>query len=89
MERLYPIPGAEVAEAISTYPNALEHAWVQEEPVNQGAWSFIALNLPEHLPRQIRLYRVARKATASPAPGAHSAHEREQAELIDVAFAGL
>ena len=89
MERLYPIPGAEVAEAISAYPNAQEHAWVQEEPVNQGAWSFIALNLPEHLPRQIRLYRVARKGTASPAPGAHSAHEREQAELIDVAFAGL
>ncbi len=88
VERLFPLPGKELAEAISAYPNASEHAWVQEEPVNQGAWSFMALNLPEHLPRQVQLYRVARKATASPAPGAHSVHEREQAELVDVAFAG-
>ncbi|MCA1693937.1 MAG: multifunctional oxoglutarate decarboxylase/oxoglutarate dehydrogenase thiamine pyrophosphate-binding subunit/dihydrolipoyllysine-residue succinyltransferase subunit, partial [Actinobacteria bacterium] len=89
VEQLYPLPGAEIAEIISAYPNAREHAWVQEEPVNQGAWSFMALNLPEHLPRHIRLYRVARKAAASPAPGAHSVHEREQAELVDIAFAGL
>ncbi len=89
VERLFPPPGAELAEALSAYPNATEHAWVQEEPVNQGAWSFMALNLPEHLPREIRLDRVARKAAASPAPGGHSVHEREQAELIDNAFAGL
>ena len=87
VERLYPIPGRELTETISVYPNAREHAWVQEEPVNQGAWSFMALNLPEHLPRHIRLYRVARKAAASPAPGAHSVHEREQAELVAAAFA--
>src|SRR5690606_25193150 len=49
MEQLYPLPVAEVREALSAFPHAEDFAWLQEEPANQSAWSFIALNLLEHL----------------------------------------
>jgi 2-oxoglutarate decarboxylase len=88
VEQLYPLPGREVAERLAAYPNATGHAWVQEEPANQGAWQFIALNLPEHLPEGVSLRRISRPAAASPAAGAHRVHEAEQAALIDAAFAG-
>ncbi|MER6585901.1 hypothetical protein ABT244_09245 [Micromonospora chalcea] len=41
--------------------SAEDFAWVQEEPANQGAWSFVALNLLEHLP-EVRLRRISRPA---------------------------
>ena len=49
IEQLYPLPVEEVRAALAQYPNAEDFVWVQEEPANQGAWSFIALNLLEHL----------------------------------------
>ena len=49
MEQLYPMPVEEIRAALAAYPNAEDFAWVQEEPANQGAWSFVALNLLEHL----------------------------------------
>jgi 2-oxoglutarate dehydrogenase complex dehydrogenase (E1) component-like enzyme len=59
---------------------------VQEEPANQGAWPFMALNLPEHLGGR-QLLRVTRKASASPAVGSHSVHEMQQREIVTSAFA--
>ena len=75
VEQLYPLPGNEIAQALAHYPNATELIWVQEEPRNQGAWQFMACNLPEHLPTGRSLRVVARKAAASPAVGSHKAHE--------------
>ena len=49
MEQLYPLPVEEIRAALAQYPNAEDFAWVQEEPANQGAWTFVALNLLEHL----------------------------------------
>ena len=49
VEQLYPLPIDELRAALAPYPNATDFAWVQEEPANQGAWSFIAMNLLEHL----------------------------------------
>ncbi|WP_434089735.1 hypothetical protein [Micromonospora chalcea] len=48
-------------------PNAEDFAWVQEEPANQGAWSFVALNLLEHLP-EVR--PAGRCGAAGPRAGA-------------------
>ena len=64
--------------ALAAYPNATDIAWVQEEPANQGAWSFIALNLTEHL-TDIRLRRISRQAAAAPAVGSAKMHDVEQA----------
>jgi 2-oxoglutarate decarboxylase len=88
VERLAPVPGAEVAEALSVYPDA-EVLWVQDEPRNQGAWPYMALNLPEAMAefgetRPLRL--VSRRASASPATGSHRKHEVEQENLVAAAL---
>ena len=88
VERLAPVPGAEIAEALAAYPGA-EVLWVQEEPRNQGAWPFMALNLPEAMAehgetRPLRL--VSRMASSSPATGSHHQHEVEQENLVAAAF---
>jgi len=58
--------------------------WVQEEPANQGAWSFMAMNLPEVIGHVIT--GVTRPASSSPAVGSHHRHELEQAALVQQAF---
>ncbi|WP_431879771.1 multifunctional oxoglutarate decarboxylase/oxoglutarate dehydrogenase thiamine pyrophosphate-binding subunit/dihydrolipoyllysine-residue succinyltransferase subunit [Micromonospora marina] len=85
MEQLYPLPVEEVRAALAQYPNAEDFAWVQEEPANQGAWSFVALNLLEHLP-EVRLRRISRPAAAAPAVGSAKMHEVEQNALIEAAL---
>ncbi len=86
VEQLYPLPDEEIADALALYPNASDIVWCQEEPANQGAWSYIALNLPESLPEGKRLRRVSRKAGASPAAGSSKVHEAEQAALVAAAL---
>ncbi|MEQ4303379.1 multifunctional oxoglutarate decarboxylase/oxoglutarate dehydrogenase thiamine pyrophosphate-binding subunit/dihydrolipoyllysine-residue succinyltransferase subunit [Plantactinospora sp. B6F1] len=85
MEQLYPLPVEEVRAALAQYPNAEDFAWVQEEPANQGAWSFVALNLLEHL-EGVRLRRISRPAAAAPAVGSAKMHDVEQAALIEAAL---
>ncbi len=85
VEQLYPLPVRELQAELDRFPNA-QLVWVQEEPANQGAWPFIALNLPEHLGGR-SLARVSRKASASPAVGSHGVHEYPQAEIVSSAFA--
>jgi multifunctional 2-oxoglutarate metabolism enzyme len=85
MERLYPLPTRTLPEALAAYPNLQEVRWVQEEPANQGAWPFMALNLPEVIGRP--LTRVSRDPSSSPAVGSHHRHEQEQRGLVDQALA--
>jgi 2-oxoglutarate dehydrogenase E1 component len=85
LEQLYPLPIEEVRAAIAQYPNADDFAWVQEEPANQGAWTFIALNLLEHL-EGVRLRRISRPSAAAPAVGSTKMHDAEQAALIEAAL---
>ncbi|MEU5723988.1 multifunctional oxoglutarate decarboxylase/oxoglutarate dehydrogenase thiamine pyrophosphate-binding subunit/dihydrolipoyllysine-residue succinyltransferase subunit [Micromonospora sp. NPDC047738] len=85
MEQLYPLPVEEIRAALAQYPNAEDFAWVQEEPANQGAWSFVALNLLEHLDG-VRLRRISRPAAAAPAVGSAKMHEVEQGALIEAAL---
>ncbi|HEV7823702.1 MAG TPA: multifunctional oxoglutarate decarboxylase/oxoglutarate dehydrogenase thiamine pyrophosphate-binding subunit/dihydrolipoyllysine-residue succinyltransferase subunit [Mycobacteriales bacterium] len=85
VEQLYPLPADEVREVLGRYPNADDHVWVQEEPANQGAWSFVALNLLEHL-EGVRLRRVSRRAASAPATGSSKVHEMEQKALVEAAL---
>ncbi|CAN5291581.1 multifunctional oxoglutarate decarboxylase/oxoglutarate dehydrogenase thiamine pyrophosphate-binding subunit/dihydrolipoyllysine-residue succinyltransferase subunit [soil metagenome] len=87
IEQLYPFDDESLAAALSGYPADVEYVWVQEEPANMGAWSFMALLLPEHLPGHRALKRVSRRASASPAVGSTSVHEHEQTALVEAAFA--
>ncbi|MCL6423797.1 multifunctional oxoglutarate decarboxylase/oxoglutarate dehydrogenase thiamine pyrophosphate-binding subunit/dihydrolipoyllysine-residue succinyltransferase subunit [Brachybacterium sp. JHP9] len=79
VEQLYPLPVAELAEALAPYGDAAL-TWVQDEPENQGAWSFIAMNVPAEI--RSRLGVAARPASASPATGSARQHKAEQESLI-------
>ncbi|SDO30002.1 2-oxoglutarate dehydrogenase E1 component [Geodermatophilus sp. DSM 45219] len=87
VEQLYPLPAEQVVRQLERYPDADDVVWVQEEPANMGAWQFMAVNLPEHLPAGRHLRRVSRRASASPAVGSAKVHEAEQKQLIAQAFA--
>ncbi|KUN02476.1 alpha-ketoglutarate decarboxylase [Streptomyces yokosukanensis] len=94
IERLYPLPGAELQAEIKKYPNAEKYLWAQEEPANQGAWPFIALNLIDHLdlavgadvPHGERLRRISRPHGSSPAVGSAKRHQAEQEQLVREVF---
>ncbi|RKT36391.1 2-oxoglutarate dehydrogenase E1 component [Microbacterium sp. AG1240] len=85
LEQFYPSPVAELNTVLDRYPNA-ELVWVQDEPENQGAWPFIALEMVKHLHgRTIR--RISRSAAASPATGSPKVHARESAAILAEAVA--
>ncbi|MFG3018776.1 multifunctional oxoglutarate decarboxylase/oxoglutarate dehydrogenase thiamine pyrophosphate-binding subunit/dihydrolipoyllysine-residue succinyltransferase subunit [Streptomyces sp. NPDC048254] len=94
VERLYPLPGAELQAEVNKYPNAEKYLWAQEEPANQGAWPFIALNLIDHLdlavgadiPAGERLRRISRPHSSSPAVGSAKRHQAEQEQLVREVF---
>ena len=88
LEQYYPLPASDLAKELAKYPGA-EVVVVQDEPKNQGAWPFLALNLPEALAEQgeQRALRViSRAASASPATGSTKKHQAEQADLVAQAF---
>jgi 2-oxoglutarate decarboxylase len=85
IEQLYPLPVAEIKAAIDSYPNLQEILWAQEEPANNGAWTHIAMNLPEHLGGR-RLARVSRPESSAPATGSHQRSEHENEKLLHAAF---
>lgn len=94
IERLYPLPGVEIQAAIAPYTKAQKFVWAQDEPANQGAWPFIALNLIDHLDLLLgaapdnadRLRRVSRPASSSPAVGSAKRHQAQQEELVNEVF---
>jgi 2-oxoglutarate dehydrogenase E1 component len=85
LERLAPLPVDELTTVLAPFPRDAELLYVQEEPANQGAWPFVALNLPTIDGRALR--RVSRPAAATTAVGTHKVHEREQADLVAASFA--
>ena len=84
VEQLYPTPVDEIKAAYAQYPNA-ELVWVQDEPANQGPWTYIGLFLPKYMGGQVAKL-VSRPASASPATGSSKAHAAEQADLVQRAF---
>lgn len=85
LEQLYPLPVDELKAELAKYGSAEDFCWVQEEPANQGAWSFVALNLLEHLDG-VRMRRISRPAAAAPAVGSTKLHDVEQAALLEAAL---
>lgn len=88
VEQLAPLPAHDIAHELRKYPNA-DVFWVQDEPRNQGAWPFMALNLPQALVQfgETRtLQVVSRRPSASPATGSSKKHQSEQHELVEAAF---
>jgi 2-oxoglutarate dehydrogenase E1 component len=87
IEQLYPFPDREMAGVLSEYPNLERLVWVQEEPVNMGAWRNSRHRLERNVPEGVSLSYVARPPSASPATGAFGFHQKEEQSLIDAALA--
>ncbi|MDR0626014.1 MAG: hypothetical protein LBG11_01930, partial [Bifidobacteriaceae bacterium] len=86
LEQLYPFTQEMVDSILDGLAPDAELVWVQDEPVNQGAWSFLLRKaVPMLGGRPLRV--VARPEAASPATGSHSQHAVEEAALMDQAFA--
>ncbi len=84
VEQLYPTPVDEIKQVYAQYPNA-ELFWVQDEPANQGPWTYIGLFLPKYMGGQVAKL-ISRPASASPATGSAKRHAVEQADLVERAF---
>jgi 2-oxoglutarate dehydrogenase E1 component len=81
LEQLYPMPEEQSWKLLEKYKNA-EKVWVQEEPKNMGAFTFL-----RRYTQFDDFKLLARKSSASPATGYASVHAAEQAKIVNGAFA--
>ena len=86
VELLYPLPEERLKNLFLSYPNLSEVTWVQEEPRNMGAWTFVPRRLERILPPSVTLYYVGRSARSSPAEGYPQAAKVEQQRIVTEAF---
>ena len=80
LEQLYPLPEKQLVELYNKYANATWF-WVQEEPLNMGAASFLQMNL-----KSMNYGMIGRQPSASTATGYSKLHAQEQNEIIETAF---
>jgi 2-oxoglutarate dehydrogenase E1 component len=85
LESIYPFNRKLLRETLDQYGSS-EIRWVQEEPINQGAYSFVRDRLQEILLDHETLTVASRPGAASPAVGSKKKYEKEFAELMDSAF---
>jgi 2-oxoglutarate dehydrogenase E1 component len=82
VEQIYPWPVELLTGIFERYSEATDIVWLQEEPENMGAWSFVHSRLHACLPDRLRLRHVSRPESASPAIGSAALHQLEQADLL-------
>ena len=89
VEQFYPFPAISMVKEMKRFKNA-DVVWCQEEPKNQGAWSFIEPNIEWVLTRikakHTRPIYAGRPASASPATGLAAQHKAQQEALVDAAL---
>ena len=89
LEQLYPFPVEALTEELQRFPNA-EIVWCQEEPKNQGAWTFADSRIEDVLAGLGRTGErpryIGRPESASPAGGLLKGHLKEQAALVNEAI---
>jgi 2-oxoglutarate dehydrogenase E1 component len=85
VEQIYPFSETLLKEALKKYNSAKEIAWIQEEPQNQGAWTFVRDLIEEQLEGK-RLKYFGRKKSSSPAAGHVKVHAKEQETFIKEAL---
>ncbi|MEM8657774.1 MAG: 2-oxoglutarate dehydrogenase E1 component, partial [Pseudomonadota bacterium] len=91
LEQFYPFPAQSLVAELKRFPKA-EIVWCQEEPKNQGAWSFVEPNIEWVLTRikskWSRPAYAGRAAAASPATGLAKSHKAQQDALVNDALTG-
>lgn len=86
IEELYSFPADELRELIGGYPDLREIVWMQEEPRNMGAWSYLEPRLRELLPVGVSFHYTGRAESATPSEGSLVEHALEQARIIKAAL---
>ena len=81
IEQLHPFPIKEIESLLKKYKNSLLNLWVQEEPINMGAWRHVADEFKDY-----DIYPIARQASGSPATGLAKIHQMQQQEIINKVF---
>jgi len=87
MELLEPFRTDDVLAAIAKYPNVRQLTWVQEEPMNMGAYWHVKRRLEPKLPKHLTLNYVGRPERASPSEGYAIAHQAQEAKIVQTALA--
>ncbi len=87
IEALYPFPDDEIRALEARYPNLESIVWVQEEPMNMGALTYVLPRIRDAVEGGVELGHVSRPARASPAEGSAADHAAEQRRLVEEAFA--
>ena len=86
IEQLYPLPESRIIEQFAKYPNLEQIMWAQEEPLNQGAWYYLAPELYRLQASGLTAAKVvepaARPAAAAPATGSPKIHQAQQKAVI-------
>jgi 2-oxoglutarate dehydrogenase E1 component len=86
IEMLHPFPAEALKKTLANYPDAREVVWVQEEPLNMGAWSYMSPQLSALLGSRFELNVIARPARSSPATGFSDLFQFEQERIIEGAL---
>ncbi|MGI8428901.1 MAG: multifunctional oxoglutarate decarboxylase/oxoglutarate dehydrogenase thiamine pyrophosphate-binding subunit/dihydrolipoyllysine-residue succinyltransferase subunit, partial [Solirubrobacteraceae bacterium] len=86
VELLYPLPRAEILELVASYPQLEEVVWVQEEPRNMGARSFMSSRLMQILPERLQFGYIGRPERAASGEGYPIAHAVEQNRIVTTAL---
>ena len=86
VEQLAPFQNSALRAVIGQYPNLTEISWLQEEPRNMGAWSYMEPRLRELTGGTMPIDYIGRPERASPAEGSAEAHADEQARIVTEAF---
>jgi 2-oxoglutarate dehydrogenase E1 component len=86
LELLEPLRTDDLLGVIGKYPNAKQITWVQEEPMNMGAWTHVKRRLEPRLPEGLTLGYVGRPERASPSEGYAIAHQAQEEKLVEAAL---
>jgi 2-oxoglutarate dehydrogenase E1 component len=85
-EQLYPFPAQALEDELRRFSGAEQLQWVQEEPQNMGAWTFVRPRLEAASGGRVDIEYVGRPASASPATGSPERHKLEQELILKEAF---
>lgn len=86
VEQLYPFPQTELQDVFRQFANLKEVIWLQEEPTNMGAWTYVQQLLPSIMPAKTVLRYIGRPDRSSPASGYQDVHSYEQQLIVSEAL---
>lgn len=86
IEELAPFPFPQLVEYLGALHSMEEVTWVQEEPLNQGAWMYIRPHLEKIVQKQVPINYIGRQSLAASAVGTSKRHAEQAEEIFRQAF---